>query len=183
MLFGLKVSAITPKLAAGGKDRTVVSMFLYGVSYAIASLGCTIGLFLPALASAERNGYVSAVLATVLYGIGMGVTLTALTVALAMARTGLLRFLRRAMQHLDLVAGALMVLTGLYLIWYWGSTIGDPVGDKGAAVEQVESWQSRLQNWLNDLGALPIALLFGGITLAAVAVAFVRRGRPPRTTG
>jgi len=175
MLFGLKISVMIPKLAKGGQDRRVWSMFLYGVSYAIASLGCTIGLFLPALASAERNGYVSAVAATALYGVGMGVTLTALTVALATARTGLLRLMRKAMEHLDLVAGVLMVLTGVYLVWYWGKEVRDPGSDKGAAVGRVEDWQTKVANWLNDLGAWPIALVFGGVTLAAVAVVLVRR--------
>ncbi|MEZ5259704.1 MAG: hypothetical protein R2705_23335 [Ilumatobacteraceae bacterium] len=42
----------------------------------------------------------------------MGVTLAALTVALATARTGLLAWLRKVMTRLDQIAGVFLVLTG-----------------------------------------------------------------------
>jgi cytochrome c biogenesis protein CcdA len=177
MLFGFHPSLGLPKFARGGRDGRVVSMFLYGVSYAVASLGCTIGLFVPALASAGRNGYASAVLATALYGVGMGVTLTALTVALATARTGLLRFLRGVMQHLDLVAGALMVVTGLYLVWYWGSEVRHPGGNKGAAVNQIENWQTRVAGWIDGVGVSGLAAVLVGVTALSVLVVFIRRNR------
>lgn len=181
MIFGLKLSVNIPKLSGFNKDRRVLSMFLYGVSYAVASLGCTIGLFIPALASADRHGYLSAVLATVLYGVGMGVTLTALTVALALARTGLLRVLRKVMQHLDLAAGALMMLTGAYLVWYWGSEIRKPGGDKGAAVGQVENWQTQVSNWLNNIGVTTLAIVLVGVTGAAVCFVAFRNYRASRS--
>lgn len=180
MIFGLKLSVNIPKLSGFNKDRRILSMFLYGVSYAIASLGCTIGLFIPALASADHNGYASAVLATVLYGVGMGVTLTALTVALALARTGLLKVLRKVMQHLDLAAGVLMVLTGAYLVWYWGSEVRHPGGDKGAAVGQVENWQTKVANWLNDVGVGTLAGVLVGVTVAAVLFVVIRNRRASR---
>jgi len=178
MLFGFKLPYLLPSVAAGGKDRRFASMYLYGVSYAVASLGCTLGLFLPALASSSRNGYVSAVVATFLYGLGMAFTLTALTVTLALARTGLLGVMRGVMVHLDVVAGALMVLTGLYLVWYWGSEVRNPGGDKGAAVDRVENWQTKVANWLNDLGVWPLVFVFGGITLGAALFVLARRSKP-----
>lgn len=177
MLFGFHPTIGLPRVMQGGRDGRVRSMFLYGVSYAVASIGCTIGLFVPALASAGRNGWFSAVVATALYGIGMGATLTALTVALALARTGLLRWLRRVMQHLDMVAGALMVLTGLYLVWYWGSEVRHPGGDKGAAVSRIEDWQTRVANWLNDIGAARLAIVTLGVTALAVMLVVARRRR------
>ena len=177
MIFGLRLSMNLPKFVRRNNDRRLTSMFLYGVSYAIASLGCTIGLFVPALASADRDGYVSAVLATVLYGVGMAVTLTALTVALALARTGLLKFLRRAMEHLDLAAGVLMVLTGAYLVWYWGSEVRHPGGNKGGAVSQVENWQTNVANWLNDVGVTTLAIVLVGITAVSVTFVLMRNRR------
>ena len=181
MIFGFKLSVNLPKLARTSNDRRIVSMFLYGISYAIASLGCTIGLFVPALASAEHEGYASAVLATVLYGVGMGVTLTSLTVALALARTGLLRVMRKVMQHLDLAAGVLMVLTGAYLVWYWGSEVRHPGGNKGAAVGQVENWQTTVANWLNEVGVWPLAIILVGTTSLAVVFVSARRRRRAST--
>ena len=131
MLFGFKLPLLMPQMSAGGKDRTFVSMLLYGVSYAVASLGCTLPLFVPALASASYTGYVSAGIATLMFALGMGITLTALD---GCARAGAHRDAAcdaRVMVHLDVVAGALMVLTGIYLVWYWGTEVRNAVGIYG----------------------------------------------------
>ncbi|MFM7410172.1 MAG: cytochrome c biogenesis CcdA family protein, partial [Actinomycetota bacterium] len=42
MLAGWKPRIITPNIATG-KTRTFGSMFLFGLAYAVASIGCTIG--------------------------------------------------------------------------------------------------------------------------------------------
>ena len=69
-----------PEDRVGGKDRTVLSMFLYGISYAVASIGCTIGFFASAvLKNVDRKGFVNGVLGVVAYAVGMGVMLAALT--------------------------------------------------------------------------------------------------------
>ena len=59
----------------------------------------------------------------------MGLLLTTLTVTLALARGGLLRGLRSALQWIDTVAGVLLILAGLYLVYYWWY---DLVSDTGA---------------------------------------------------
>ena len=46
-----------PRLDRGGRERTIGSMFVFGVSYAIASIGCTLPLFLarwPGRSAASR---------------------------------------------------------------------------------------------------------------------------------
>ena len=53
------------------------------------------------------------------YGAGMALVLTALTVTLALARGGLLAGLRQVLPYVDRVAGAFLVLAGLYLVYYW----------------------------------------------------------------
>ena len=76
MIFGFRLNVGMPKMGVGGKDRTVRSMFLYGVSYAVASIGCTLPLFISAvLNSVERDGFATGVLNIAAYGVGMGVML------------------------------------------------------------------------------------------------------------
>src|SRR5690606_41075221 len=43
MLAGYEPSVRLPRLDRGGRERTVRSMFVFGVSYAITSIGCKIG--------------------------------------------------------------------------------------------------------------------------------------------
>ena len=39
MLFGFQLPFTTPKLDVGRRDRSVLSMFVFGIAYAIASIG------------------------------------------------------------------------------------------------------------------------------------------------
>ena len=45
MLFGYQLPISTPRVRTGGRDRTLGAMALYRVSYAVASIGCTLPLF------------------------------------------------------------------------------------------------------------------------------------------
>ena len=173
MIFGFRLNVGMPKMGVGGKDRTVRSMFLYGVSYAVASIGCTLPLFISAvLNSVERDGFATGVLNIAAYGVGMGVMLAALTVTLATARTGLLTWLRKLMQHLDQVAGAFLVLTGTYLCWYWWSAMN---GSSGGLIDRVESSQSDVATWLRERGGGWLFAVLGGITVVAAAYVWFRR--------
>ncbi|HZY09277.1 MAG TPA: cytochrome c biogenesis protein CcdA, partial [Ilumatobacteraceae bacterium] len=44
-LFGYRLPFTTPKLDIGHRDRSVSSMYVFGLAYAVASIGCTIGPF------------------------------------------------------------------------------------------------------------------------------------------
>ena len=45
MLFGYRLPYTTPKLDIGERDRSVRSMYVFGLAYAVASIGCTIAPF------------------------------------------------------------------------------------------------------------------------------------------
>ena len=49
----------------------------------------------------------------------MGLLVTALTVTLAVANHALLRVLRSAMQHVQTLAAAFVLLSGVYLLYYF----------------------------------------------------------------
>lgn len=178
MLFGYRLPITTPKLDAGGRDRTVKSMFVYGVAYAVASIGCTIGLFITTLfGTANREGYAAGVASVVAYGAGMALLVTALTVTLAFANVGLLRVLRTGMQHVETLAGAFVLLSGAYLLWYfWKVDIqeeGDPITDA------VNRWQSEISTFLNQHWQ-PVAIVLLAIVAAAVVATFLgKRHQPP----
>lgn len=181
MLFGYRLPIHTPKLDAGGRDRTVRSMFVYGIAYAVASIGCTLPLFMLTLFGAtRREGFVAGLANVVAYGLGMALLVTALTVTLAVANLGLLRVLRSGMQYVEMIAGAFVLLSGLYLLWYfWRVDVlerGDPITDA------VSTYQTTIQNFLNDHWEA-VALVLIGIVLAAVVTVFVRRRRTPTSGG
>ncbi len=168
MLAGWKPRIITPNIATG-RTRTFGSMFLFGIAYAVASIGCTIGFLTSViLGSINVHGFFSGLLSITLYGIGMGAIVTALTVSLAFAKGGLLRVLRNGMRHLDRVSAVLVLLTGAYLTWYWYAAIAER--DYGSFVSRVDGWQSDVATFLQRQGAWKLAIIFGAIIAAAVLV-------------
>ncbi len=147
-LFGIHLPVFTPKLDAGGSSRTIRSMFVYGVAYAVASIGCTLPVFVGGvLGQVTESGFVGGVLSVATYGLGMGVVLSALTISLALARSGLLRVLRSAMARIDLLSGAILVLAGIYLLLYGWVAI-DPIAHDVGLVNAVESRQATISNWV-----------------------------------
>ena len=174
MLFGYRVPLTTPKLDVNRRDRTVVSMYLFGLAYAVASLGCTIGPFLgTVLGGFTADGFATGVSAVVLYGLGMAVVVTGLTVTLALANTALLGVLRRGMSWFEYLAGAFVLLTGLYLCWYWFNSIRDNANDQ--LIGQAESWQSRLSNTVIAHQTTVVVVLVSAIVVAVLTSLVLRR--------
>ena len=173
MLRGWKPPIAQPDVSVERK-RTVWNMVLFGVVYAIASIGCTIGLLISViLGSVNRDGFASGVVSIVLYGAGMGLLVTSLTVALAFARVGLVGALKHSLRWFDRVSAIFVLLTGLYLSWYWYGAITNRASD--GVVSRVESWQTNVAEFLQQRGAVPLAIVF--IAVIAVAVFYSRQPR------
>ncbi len=178
MIFGYHLPIGVPRVALGGSDATVGSMFLYGISYAVASLGCTLPLFTGVVlqGAGRGDGWWARSSTTAAYAVGMTVTLGALTVALASARQGLLGVLRTLMRHLDRIAGSCLLLAGVYLVTYWW---GAEQGTTSGVTARVERWQSELAGWVQARGWQTLAIVLGGICAVAIAVVVVRREQAP----
>lgn len=166
MLAGWKPVFVLPRLDKGGRSRRFGSMVLFGVSYAIASLGCTLPVFLVVVAgTTERSNALSGLIAFGAYCIGMTVVLMIVSIAIALARDGLVRRLRAITRYVDRASGALLVLVGGYLVWY-GIYATDPAnGTSSTPLGWVERWSSDASAWLSEGGT---GL---GVTLAAIVAA------------
>jgi cytochrome c-type biogenesis protein len=168
MLTGRSLKVSLPRLDRGGRTRNVGSMFVFGVSYAITSLGCTLPVFLSVVAgTSRRESLLSGAATFVVYALGMSLVLLTLSLALALAREGMVRRLRAALRYIDRAAGGLLVLIGAYLVYY-GILSRDPLSDSvpSGPATFVEDWSSRVSTWLSS----------GGTTLGAVLAAAVAVG-------
>lgn len=99
------------------RERRVGAMLMFGVGYGAASLGCTLPIFLTLVGASLGGGGKVAVF--VAYGIGMAVVLMALSVAVALVREGVTRFVRPLLPYMSRIAGALLLVSGGYLFYYW----------------------------------------------------------------
>ena len=183
MLRGFEPKLRLPRLERGGGSRELPSMFVFGVSYAIASLGCTIAPFVLAVAPTFRDeNFVSGIASFVLYGLGMGTVVIFLTIAIALAKTSLTKALRNVTPYVNRVAGALLVPTGLYLAYYgwyaWrvqkGRVRRDPI------VRFFEGIQADVQSWISDVGPVRLGLIMTVLIAGSLAMAYLLR-RPPST--
>jgi cytochrome c biogenesis protein CcdA len=172
MLFGYKLPFMTPRFDSGGEGgprQTVSAMFVYGIAYAVASIGCTIGLFIATVFSTtRRDGIVSGVGNMLAYGAGMALLVSALTIALASANTSLLKMLRGSLQYVDRIAAGFVVLSGMYLLWYFYwvdiQEEGDPITD-WALERQAQATAFLTDHW--QVVGLVMAAIVGGAMVYA----------------
>jgi len=175
MLFGYRLPFSTPKLETGKRDQTIASMYIFGLAYAVASIGCTLGPFsATVLGTIDTDGFFQGVVAVALYGIAMSLLITTLTVTLALAQGGLLKSLRTGMTYVETASAVVMILSGLYLSWYWFNDIRDKYDDD--LTGRVLNWQERIAQYI-DNNRLVLAIVFAVIVGSALTYTFVSRRR------
>jgi cytochrome c biogenesis protein CcdA len=175
MLFGYRLPFSTPKLETGKRDQTIASMYIFGLAYAVASIGCTLGPFsATVLGTIDTDGFFQGVVAVALYGIAMSLLITTLTVTLALAQGGLLKSLRTGMTYVETASAVVMILSGLYLSWYWFNDIRDKYDDD--LTGRVLNWQERIAQYI-DNNRLVLAIVFSVIVGSALTYTFVSRRR------
>jgi len=93
----------------------------FGLGYAICSLGCTLPAFLVVAGSVflGSTDYLQSLSRFVEYSLGMGAVLTVVAVAVTLARAQATRIILRATPVMEAGANVMLVLAGLYVIWYW----------------------------------------------------------------
>lgn len=177
MVFGYRMPFTAPKMDIGQRDRSIVSMFVFGIAYAVASFGCTLGPFSgTVLGAISTDGIATGIAAIALYGLGMALLVTALTVTLAMANVTLLRFLRQGMQWFEYIAGVFVLLTGVYLTYYWYSSITENYDS--SITSQATSWQEELARFVQRNQATVVTLAC--VMIAAAIILSMSAHRRPQ---
>ena len=160
MLRGFDPTVRLPRLDRGGRSGGVGSMTLFGISYAVVSIGCELPVFLVAMTGPLGKNLASGVIFFVFLGLGVAAVLVSLTITLAMARQSLVQLVRRVLPYVNRIAGGLLVLAGAYVAWYgWREVRKDP---NDAIVKRVTDWSFTAGDWLTrnqDAIVLVFALL------------------------
>ncbi len=135
--LGIVMTLIAAYILVGGKIYTGVAQrmadrvgdprvstlggyFLFGVSYALASLSCTLPLFLSVVTSSfGREGILSGLIQFVAYAGGMAFLIMLVTIGIALFKSAILNPLRRSMQYVERASAIILAVVGAYLVFYW----------------------------------------------------------------
>ncbi|MFV1961028.1 MAG: cytochrome c biogenesis CcdA family protein, partial [Acidimicrobiia bacterium] len=177
-LVGRKISMTIANPVRPGQTRTPKTVFVFGVGYGIASLGCTLPVFLAVVgASLATQGPGSALAVLAAYGLGMAIMLILFSTGAALVRDGLVRTVRKMLPYMNRITGTMLMVAGLYLTYYWGrvkfgsaATLAeDPivgfVGTFTAAIERFAAGNGR-----------PI-MFVAGLAVAAIVAVSLWKGR------
>lgn len=182
LLAGKELTIMVPRMGAGGAPTAQLrSAYGYGLSYALASLSCTAAPFLAVIGTTfDRGSILNGVLAFVAYAVGMTITVGVAAVLVALAGSAAATALRRVLPYVGRIAGALVLLTGLYVTYYgyyeirlffFGASANDPVIEAAGAV----------QNWLarqvGAFGVWPLVAVLVVVVVSAVVWSRMRRRR------
>jgi cytochrome c-type biogenesis protein len=187
VLAGVPLRLRLPQLgyrsAAGGLRGDV----LFGVGYGTASLSCTLPIFLAATGSAVTGSLAGSALSFLAYAAGMGTILTALAVAATLSQQGLARSLRRLVPYVNRTSGALLLLAGAYVVYYWAFFLwpGSDTRTSGRSpIDRGEHFSSVAATWLGSGTGQTVATAVLAALAALVTWALWRRiFRPPRAAG
>ena len=99
---------------------SVKEFFLFGLSYGIASLSCTLPIFLSVIGvSLAGTSIVTSIQQFILYALGMGLVIILMTVSMAIFKELIVRFLRKVQPFVQPVSAVFMIIAGCYIVYYW----------------------------------------------------------------
>lgn len=123
-LRGVHIFARLPGVKRAPSSGSPLGLVGFGASYGVASLSCTLPIFLSLVAGAVAGrSFLESLSVFLAYGAGMSLVVVALTIALALGRDRVLRAMRSFAPHLPTISGWILILAGAFIIWYWATVL------------------------------------------------------------
>lgn len=101
------------------KRKGYTGIYLFGLIYGLAGVGCSAPIFLSILIYAMSMNFIQGVLSFSFYAIGMGIPLVVTNILVAQAKNYMINKFNRATPIIKKISGTILILTGLYLIYYY----------------------------------------------------------------
>ena len=176
-LSGRSLSLTVRRPSGDTRRRRASAMYLFGVGYGLASLGCTMPVFLVVIgASLATTSPLATVVVFAGYAAGMALVLMALAISAALLRDGLTRLLKRALPHMRWLNGGLLLLASGYLVYYWGSVLfrsADSVASDGL-IGAADATTAAVTGWISSGGGRWV-LLAAAIAVGAAVIVGLRQ--------
>ena len=156
MISGYQPNIKIPGLHIKNFNRQLPSIFLFGVSYAIVSIGCSAPIFFITVGSSfSRDGVINGVAVFITYALGMSIVVTFLTISLALTRTMIAKNMRRILPYLSPISGLLLTGAGFFLASYgwWEIQVSKGNYSSNTFVDLSLRGSGRLSTWVDNVGS------------------------------
>ena len=156
MIRGYQPNIKIPSLHIKNFNRQLPSIFLFGVSYAIVSIGCSAPIFFITVGSSfSRDGVINGVAVFITYALGMSIVVTFLTISLALTRTMIAKNMRRVLPYLSPISGLLLTGAGFFLASYgwWEIQVSKGNYSSNTFVDLSLRGSGRLSTWVDNVGS------------------------------
>lgn len=168
-VFGRRVVPYLRGPSRARRGDAPAGMFVFGASYAVASLSCTLPIFLSLVTGVIAAGSpAQAVLTFVAYGAGMALVVVGLTVAVAGGHRAIIDRIRPLASRLDAISGWVMAAAGIFIIWYWATVLSAGAVTLGSnpLVRTIDQWSAAVTGLVATHTLLVAGGLVGFVVLA-----------------
>ncbi|MEV4769147.1 cytochrome c biogenesis CcdA family protein [Micromonospora humida] len=179
LLAGRRLPTPRPSARAPRLTRSLPSMALFGMAYALASLSCSIAPFLAIVVTSLQAGSTLRGLALfVAYAIGMGLVVAVAALGVALLRGRVVRGLRGVGAWVPRLSGLVLLVAGGYVAWYGWYEVRLAQGRHDAFGDPVVVGAARIQRTLvTALDTAGPAVLAGLLVVLLAVAALLHRGR------
>lgn len=100
-------------------------LYLFGVAYAVAALGCVFPIFLTImLQSFFAANFLEAIIPLIAYITGISIVMLLVTMLIIFSRAWISSKINRILPYIHSISGAILILAGAYMIYYQLVLIG-----------------------------------------------------------
>lgn len=108
---------VTERFSSSGSG---IGFMVFGIVYATTALSCTLPVFLAVVGSAlSSKDFAYSFFQFISFALGMGFILTIVTIGSALFKEGITRWVERLVPVIDKLSGALLILAGSYILYFW----------------------------------------------------------------
>ena len=107
---------------SGNSDGTRVGLFWYGVAYGSAAAGCVAPVVIGLLTASIGKGIITGLLVFFIFSFTAGMLMVAFTMIVAASESTIVDKLKASTRQIEMVGGVVMIIVGLYLMWFYLST-------------------------------------------------------------
>lgn len=160
-----------------GRSTGLKGDFGFGVGFGLASLFCTLPVFLSITALSTTENMAESILNFVAFGLGMGTVITAIAVAAVFSRDELANVFKNFFPYANKFGGLILLLAGAYITYYWGSLLlSSDLTNISGLVMAGEQISTTLRRWMgSEIALFIIIALLGFFALSSLWILFLNR--------